>query len=318
MRAAALAVRLAWRRAARSIRAPGAPWAGAARPGSISRRRTTTSGPSVCRPERRSRPAVLSDAWAGHRRRRRRAGDTGASGAVLRKRPEALSLRRPASATRYLRAGPRSPTPSAEFAAVLAREPDYAPALVGAATSARAPGTRRGRPGALPRRAATASTARCSTAASPSCALQVTERRWREPAGCAGRGTTATRRSRPTRRPWRRHPEVGGLRLELADLLVERGGARGRRGAARATRPGTAGRCLRLARALRRRRRTRARPRGLPPRRCTGDPARPRKRDAARGAAPARIEMLQMPEEYRRIADRAHDHARRPGGAARR
>ena len=112
-------------------------------------------------------------------------------------------------------------------------------------------------------------------------------------------------------------PEVAGLRLELADLLVERGQADGRhRASSRPTPRRTARSCCAWASCWPAAGSTaaRSRPTGA------SSPAtrRTRRRCAGRARRARRSSCSQMPEEYRRIAGVAADHARRPGRPRRR
>ena len=213
-----------------------------------------------------------------------------------------------------LRAPARRTAPrgaAARFAAVLARRPDYVPALVGAAPPPCARATARRALQPLRRAAAVDPANETVRRRLAELRLQVTERRVAAAREAAGRGRRGRRRSRSTARALDAAPEVPRLRLELADLLVPRGDA-ARRVAVLEADP-TADRqvLLRLGELLAGRREYE---RALEAYRRILD-RDPRDEEALRRSREVReaMELLQMPEEYRRIAVLAHDHAGGPG-----
>ena len=132
-------------------------------------------------------------------------------------------------------------------------------------------------------------------------------------AAAAGRRDRAVASS--TERALQAAPELSGRppRAGRPAGRAWRGRGRDRR-SWRRTRAGDRQVLLRLGGAAGRARRARARARGLParPRRATRGT---RRRCGGRARVREAIELLQMPEEYRRILDAADHHPRRPGRA---
>jgi tetratricopeptide (TPR) repeat protein len=217
--------------------------------------------------------------------------------ALLRDRPGLLSAETALAYTR-LRAA-RLDEAQRLFEGVLARREDYVPALVGAASTARRAG--RGADAlALLRRAETA--APQDTAIRRRLAevrLQLTEQRLAEGRAALAAGDR-TGAERIYRAALADAPEVAGLRLELADLLSGQGDRQGAIAVLEADPSEDRQVLLRLAelhsaaqdldRALDTYRRLLARD--------------PRDDEALRQSASLReqIELMRMPEEYRRIA----------------
>jgi tetratricopeptide (TPR) repeat protein len=184
------------------------------------------------------------------------------------------------------------------FESVLARRPDYVPALIGAGSSA----VRRGEPEAALQWYRRAQALRPDDAVVrrrlAEVKLRITERRV-----AAGRAAQSAGESERAIEEYRAAlaaaPEVGGLRVELADVLVGRGDLPGAVAVLEADPGGDRQVLLRLGelltdlkehqRALEAYRRILARD--------------PKDAEALRRALAARqtLELLQMPEEYRRI-----------------
>ena len=191
---------------------------------------------------RRRRSASARDApgarcWPG----RRAAAEKRYAEAAARAARE-LSRRETASPTRGCAAG-RLDASVAAFAGVLERQPDYVPALVGARLGrARGAATRRARSRCY-RRGRGADRRRRDVraqAAAPSCGCRSRSGGWPRRARRSSAGDTRRGGRGSTGAPSRRRPEVTGVRLELAELLAERGRARG--GASRVLEADPAGR----------------------------------------------------------------------------
>lgn len=141
----------------------------------------------------------------------------------LRLRSRHPDLPAPATGLAYARLrGGRARDAGHEFQAVLARHPNYVPALVGAASSALRLGEAE-RALTLLRRAEAASPQEpVIRRRLPEVKLQITERRMAAARAAAAAGQTTEAIAEYTR-ALEAAPEVGGVRVELADLLVAGG-----------------------------------------------------------------------------------------------